>query len=341
MNNIRTFSLLPLLLALVCCNGPENPSPSPTPTPTPDPDPVKYTTLAELSSKMESSSKEFDINIKNLVVTAVYENYAQLEDGTSGAQLNKSGHSLKVGQLIEGSIKGKAKVVSNSLTFTELTTSGATVKEGQTVPCTEVKLKDVLDGGAKYTNRRLNLKNITFVYGYSGKADASGTISQSGVQVSSVCRPSGVVIADGSQGDIIGYYSGSVIIVYEKDVFKEHPIVSPITVRDVPGVYKLVSDVAQGFVTATDGTCQYAYGINSNNREFRLQNYDQGWLVGWSFTNKTLKPGMEVSLNADVYNTSNFQRGESKVFVEKVSDEMVWLMDYTGNLGYVFKLAQE
>ena len=90
---LRVASLLFISLLVFSCKEKDNPGGGGSDKPA-----GEITTLAGLLEHSTSTSAAFDFTISNLVVTAVYENYAQLEDGTSGAQLNKAGHGLKAVQ---------------------------------------------------------------------------------------------------------------------------------------------------------------------------------------------------------------------------------------------------
>lgn len=300
------------------------------------------TSLAQLLEKSTSSSAEFDFTVSNLVVTAVYGNYAQLEDGTSGAQLNKAGHGLTVGQKIDGRITGKARNTSGALYLSELNTASAKVTTASSLPETKVSLAEVLADKGKYTNRRVRLENVTIVNGFKGiDENESGTFSQKGVQTAAACRPKlQTPIPDGWQGDLICYPTAASCYIFGAEDFLEHEINTPLANINAIGVYSSASSNPRAILSYRQGTDQYAYGTGSEEREFRLQNYNEEWVLQLIFPAK-FKLGQEISLNIEAIGLNNFTNGTSKVFVEKVSGDRIWLMDYDADLGYVCKIVEE
>jgi len=298
------------------------------------------TTLSALRDKATDTSTEYDITVKDLVVTAVYENYAQIEDATAGAQVNASGHGLKVGQKFNGKVKLKARVVSGALLVSSIDVSSATASTTSSIPSTTITLPEILSDNTKYMNMRMKLENITFVNGFSGTANGSGSFSQKGKQVSAICRPSGVNIEDGSQGDLYCYPTSTGCVVYDAADFYEHEYTSAFTKVSDFGVYNVTNDKPSSFFTYTSGTDEYAYFTTSSEREFRIQNYSSEWVLRFTFPVK-LKNGQEITLTTSPVGLSQFTEGTSQVTVEKISGDMLWLMDYSANKGYVFKITEE
>lgn len=307
--------------------------------PEPEPETI-YTTLYELIGQSSSSSAEFDINIKNLVVTAVFENYAQLEDGTAGAQLNKKEHPFKAGQVINGHITGKARVTSGALVLTLLEAGDAELTETTELPCAKITLTEIFADKERYTNKRVKLENVTFVNGFKGDANGAGIFSQKGMQIPATCRPEGVVIPDGSQGDIVCYPSGASCYVFDGSDFTEHEINSPITTVESYGVYKMVGDEPQEFLNYKAGKNQYSFSTTDNAREFRIQNYKEEWVASFSVPTK-MKLGMELKLTTSIMGDVDLEDGESTVFVEKNQNGKLYLIDYANSLGYVLRVDTE
>ncbi len=329
---------LPLLMAgslLLSCNGTDNPGGEESGT-----EDKTVTSLAQLLQKSTSTSAEFDFTVSGLVVTAVYQNYAQLEDGSCGAQLNKEGHGLTAGQKIDGRITGKARNMSGALFLSELNTGAAKVSTASSLPETKVSLSEVLADKGKYTNRRVKLENVTFVNGFNGAAGGSGSFSQKGVQIPATCRPAGVVVPDGWQGDLICFPSAAACYIFSADDFTQHEITSPLAAITTPGVYTSAGTAPRAKRAYRQGTDQYAWGKGSEEREFRLQNYNEEWVLQLNFPIK-YKLGQEVELTTEAIGLADFTSGTSKVFVEKVSGNTIWLMDYAADLGYVCKITED
>lgn len=292
------------------------------------------TSLAQLLEKSTSTSAEFDIVVKDLVVTAVYENYAQLEDESAGAQLNKSGHGLSVGQKFNGRITGKARKVSGALSLSLLNTSAATVSTASVLPCTVVSLAEVKNDPDRYSNRRIKLENATFVNGFSGAAGGAGSFSQSGVQIAAVCRPAGVIVADGWQGDIYCYATSSACYVFDAADLSQHEINTPLKALSAFGVFGQASSAPSALRPYRKGKDQYAWSTDASSREFRLQNYSEEWFLQFRFP-KNFKLGEGIELSTQSIGVDALPDGTSTVFVEKIENDKVWLMDYANDRGYV------
>lgn len=297
-------------------------------------------TLAQLLEKTGGSSTEFDIEVKNLVITAVYENYVQLEDASCGAQLNKSGHGLSVGQSFTGRITGKARNNSGALVMSDLNTSNASKSTVSSLPCTMVSLAEVQANKGKYTNRRIKLENVTFVNGFNGSASGAGAFSQKGVQITATCRPAGIVIPDGWQGDLICYPSAAACYVFSADDFTQHAIQTPLAAISNYGIYKTAGSNPSALRIYRQGKDQYAWSSDENEREFRLQNYDEEWVLQLRFPKK-YKLGQEVTLTTETVGLNDLKEGSSSVFVEKLDGDKIWLMDYAADLGYVCRINLE
>lgn len=303
-------------------------------------EPIVYTTLAELATKSTTTYADFDIHIKGLTVSGVFKSYAQLEDATAGVQLNNSAHTFKPGQLIDGHITGKARISSGALLFSELEVSGATVTQTQNVPCTTIKLSDLIADKVKYSHRRVKLENMTFVNGFNGTAGGSGIISQRGVQMSATCRPIGFKVEDGAQGDLICYPTSAACYVFDAKDFNEHEIQSPLTSKTAYGVYSATDDAASEIFVYEAGKDQYSYSSDGKNLTFRLQNYNEEWLAGFQYPAK-VKAGQVVGLSLDASGVSAYSPADISVTIEKVGQDKLWLMDYPNNMGYVVYYEKE
>lgn len=301
----------------------------------PEPEPkIVYTTLSEMALKTASSSTDFDIHIKNLVVSGVFNNYVQFEDGTAGAQLNKTGHTFKVGQTFNGHITGKFRVSSGVVTFSELNTKEATVGQTTNIPCTTATLAEINADKTKFAHRRVKLQNITFVNGFKGKAGGSGTISQKGVQISATCRPDGFSVPDGAQGDLICYPAAGSCYVFDAKDFNEHEIESAITVKRNFGIYSVENDTATEAFVYKPIDDQYSYSKDDSNYSFCIQNYDKERCLIITYPTR-FKAGQVIVFKSEAIGNVSAPLGEITATVEKIGTDRLWLMDYASGKGYV------
>lgn len=317
LDKILCFILV--MAGLACCNK--------------APEPIVYTTLSELAAK-PASSPDFNIHIKNLVVSGVCDSYVQFEDGTAGAQLSKTGHTFKVGQTFNGHITGKFRVSSGVVTFSELNTKEATVGQTTDIPCTTATLAEINADKTKFAHRRVKLQNITFVNGFKGKAGGSGTISQKGVQISVTCRPEGFTVADGAQGDLICYPAPGSCFVFDAKDFDEHEIESAITGKRNFGIYSVENDTATEIFVYKPIEDQYSYSESSSNCSFCIQNYDKEWYFNITYPAK-FKAGQVINLKSEAIGNVSAPVGETTATVEKIGTDRLWLMDYASGKGFV------
>ena len=300
----------------------------------PEPEPIVYTTLSEMATKSAASSTDFDIHIKNLVVSGIFNTYVQFEDGTAGAQLSKTGHTFKVGQTFNGHITGKFRVSSGVVTFSELDTKEATVGQTADIPCTTATLAEINADKTKFAHRRVKLQNITFVNGFKGKAGGSGTISQKGVQISATCRPEGFTVDDGAQGDLICYPAAGSCYVFDAKDFDEHEIESAITVKRNFGIYSVENDTATDLFVYKPTEDQYSFCETADNYSFSLQNYAKEWVLKLTYPVK-FKAGQVLTIEAEAIGNVSAPLGKTSAVVEKIGTDRLWLMDYASGKGYV------
>lgn len=296
---------------------------------------VTYTTLAELYAKSSPTAANFEIDVKDLVVTAVYKNYAQLEDETAGVQVQMSGHTLQAGQSITGHIICRTRIVSEALLMYSIDVSSATVSE-VAVPCTKVKLSEISGDKVKYYNRRIKLDTITFVNGFKGREMGAGSISHSGVKMSAICCPADFATRDGSHGDLICYICGVTCYVYSADDFTEFEIEAPITKMDALGIYSVNGNKVSDVKVCQKGIDQYSFGHDGKGSSFsRIQNYASEWVLSLSYPSE-VKQGAVIDLNiSQIGLAGSISDGDKSVTVEKVGKDRLWAMDYSANLGYV------
>lgn len=312
--------------------GQKEPDPQPDPAPT-------YVTMADISAMMSTKTQEFSANVKDFIVTAVSDEYAQIEDATAGARVDISGDTFKVGQVITGKISGKAKLSSGALNISTLDISDAKLTTASELPCMTVKLKDIEADKAKYTYRRVKLENVTFVSALPNKKDMVGSISQKGRQIGISSRVDGIGIEEGKQGDVVVYASGSACYIYSKDDFNEHEITSAFAQKSEPGVYKVNDEDVSEYVISSQGGDQYVYYTSADSYFLRIQNYAAERIVKFSVPVSTYKNGQKISMKTSSLGDSRFTDGTVDTFLEKQSADKLWLLNYDTNTGYIIPIT--
>lgn len=166
------------------------------------------TTIAGINASIAdggTTESEFSAELKGAVVAYVNGKNAFIEDETGGIQLYMADHGLVAGQKISGKVTGKGKMYAGYAEATGLDVSAATVADGE-IPCTVLKLADLLADYAKYQNMRVKLEGVTVVTGLAKDA-RDGKISQGESEVNLRAQINGVTIAEGATGDLICFPS--------------------------------------------------------------------------------------------------------------------------------------
>lgn len=182
--------------------------------PGPEPKPESLVSIAEVNAAIAAGegTTEYKVNLKDAVVTYVNGGNAFIEDATGGIQLYKSGHGLVVGQKINGIVSGAGKMYNGYAEATDWNVSEATVDEGAEIPCTTIKLADLLANYVKYQNMRVRIEDVTVTDGIdcsdSENLDRNGKISQGESEIALYAQvKSGIVIKEGAKGSLVSYPS--------------------------------------------------------------------------------------------------------------------------------------
>lgn len=329
-NMKKYFSLLVSVALLLACAVSCNKEPNPEPEP-------KYATLARLLTLAgTASSNEFSEEFEDIVVTAVYGNYVQLEDATLGAYYSKKDHGLHVGDVISGRISGKARNTSSALTLSSLDLSEATIKQTQEIPCLDISLREALSGGEKYYNRRVRLSDITFINAVAAGDNIASQLSQRGVQLSVTVRHADAPIESGSQGDVICFLSATTCYIYTDADFDAHEISSPLSAKNVCGIYRVNDQSVEDMFLYRSFVDQYGYLSLGSEKTFRLQNYAEQWYVAINIASTVgFKPGLVLPYSVDVLGTQKVPSLSGTASIEKIKEGTIWLVDYENNYGFV------
>ena len=165
-------------------------------------------TVAGIVAQITSTTAAaYEANLTGAVVSYVNGKNVYLED-TSGAvlaYLNDANHGLVAGDVISGKVGGTAKLYSG---LPEVLALGDefTKTSGGTIPLTEMTIADLNANFKANISRRVIIKGVTVETGIDGPANArNGKISQNGSEIVLRDENKVAVVAQGSQGDVIGF----------------------------------------------------------------------------------------------------------------------------------------
>ena len=128
-----------------------------------------YTSLKELQENVTNTKTEIKLTLTDVYVTAVKGSNAYLSDGTYGALVYTSGHSLTAGQKLNGTIAANLQLFRGQTEITGFSTNGLTITE-EALAAKEVT--DLSTITAANQSLLVTLKNVT--YDDSVLKDASG-----------------------------------------------------------------------------------------------------------------------------------------------------------------------
>lgn len=166
---------------------------------------TKISTIAEIKAILKegtsSSTKAFDARLTKAVVTYVNGNNAFIEDETAAILYYKSGHGLKVGDVLSGDFAGSGYSYYGVVEITSVTTS-PTVTSGEAPTPTTATLAQINEDFDAYDSRYVKLEDVT-----TGVALASGTrtstVSQNGTSLPLYAKVKDTELAAASFGDMI------------------------------------------------------------------------------------------------------------------------------------------
>ena len=148
---------------------------------------------------------EFVIRVTDAVVTYVNGNTAFIEDETAGMLIYMSSHGLVAGDVLNGTLTGKAYVRYGVCQISDFDFTGE--KTNGSVPVTTITVAELLENYSSYVSRRIKIENATVTDAVSGTADKNGTISQNEAIVNIYNNASSVSFVKDDVVDFIAYPS--------------------------------------------------------------------------------------------------------------------------------------
>ena len=166
---------------------------------------LKISTIAQIKAILKdgtsSSTKAFDARLTRAVVTYVNGNNAFIEDETAAILYYKSGHGLKVGDVLSGDFAGSGYSYNGVVEITSVTTT-PTIKAGTAPDPNVATLAQISENFDAYDSRWIKLESVT-----TGVALASGTrtstVSQNGTSLPLYAKIQNTALAAESFGDMI------------------------------------------------------------------------------------------------------------------------------------------
>lgn len=310
----------------------------------------QHTSIAALCEMAGTSSRSFDVNVKNAVVTCVSGKYAHIQDESGAILVFANSHGLSVGDCISGQITGSlvlyngyTSVSSGQQAYAEITsinTSKATITNTTDLPVTEATLSDVVNNIEDYYNERVLIKGVEVTAGISSPSQ-KGSVSQ-GTASAVIFNKNASVINAGVTGDLICYpsvYKGEIqLIIYSADQFTEVSPDSedtPFTQLSAPGWYSSTNtDSPSAVLQYNDGYDQMSVGSGSSSRTFKVFNIENGTFGILNIQTSALTVGSVYSGTEDL---GSGAQDRSFTVVSK-SGKKVWLEDKTAHTGCIIEI---
>ncbi len=165
-----------------------------------------YTDVIDFAALVAGGATEYNVNLKDAVVSYVNGKNAFIEDATGGILLYAADHGLVAGNKITGPVSGAATIYNGLPELTSMDYSGASVKADAEIPCTELTIAELLEDYTRYMSCRVLLKGVTVADGINLESDRNGVISQGDSQINLYSQDkTSIVVAANSVGDLICY----------------------------------------------------------------------------------------------------------------------------------------
>lgn len=173
-----------------------------------------YGNIAELKNVLTTTAKEYSLNLKDAVVTGIYDNKDKsgnfnvyIEDASAGILIfyPNANNDFKVGQKINGEVTIKGTTYNSLPEITSWTaTESCTVIDGADVPLTTVTIAELSANFDKYESRRVKIENATVTTG-TATANYSGKIAQGESELTLRTKAVAVTTTKDDVIDVIGY----------------------------------------------------------------------------------------------------------------------------------------
>lgn len=129
-----------------------------------------------ISSTDQAEPDEFVVSVTGATVTYVSGNTAFIEDATAGMIIYMSSHGLVAGNVLNGTLTGKAYIRYGVCQISDFDFTGE--KTNGIVPVTTITVAELLENYSSYVSRRVKIENAIVTDAVSGTSDKNGTISQ-------------------------------------------------------------------------------------------------------------------------------------------------------------------
>ena len=173
-----------------------------------------YGDIAELKEVLTATEKEYSLNLKDAVVTGIYDNKDKngnfnvyIEDASAGILIfyPNANNDFKVGQKINGEVTIKGTTYNSLPEITSWTaTESCTVVDCADVPLTTVTIAELSANFDKYESRRVKIENATVTTG-TATDNESGKIAQGESEMTLRTKAVAVTTTKDDVIDVIGY----------------------------------------------------------------------------------------------------------------------------------------
>lgn len=176
-----------------------------------------------ITSTDQDAPNEFVLSVTDAIVTYVSGSAAFIEDQTAGMLIYMSSHGLTAGDVLNGTLTGKAYLRYGVCQISDFAFIGEKTKD--VVPVTTITVADLIANYDSYISRRIKIENATVTDAVAGTSDKNGSVSQNGTSVNLYNNGSSVLFIKDDVVDFIAYpsyYNGTKqLATYEAPVSKK------------------------------------------------------------------------------------------------------------------------
>ena len=253
---------------------------------------------------------------------------------------------LKVGSTIIGPVLGLMdKPSSKEFHISFLYTSYATVGKTTDLPCTEGSFDLLAQKIDEWEYRRMIFRDVTLESGFENDR---AVFLQDTTRISVVCPGIDVLLAEGANGDIIGYpiRSGSdiTVMVYDASVFADfskETVENILTKDSICGFYRITSpDTAVYVMDGPDMELQYSLRFFDYGRTIQVADTRNGEIHLFLLYDCIDTPivGHEYRVAFSAFGKSKENGRTMLMECVKVENNKAWFIDRSGKYGLIMAL---
>jgi len=305
-----------------------------------------HTSIADLAASATSTSAAFSVEVKNVVVTYVYNKFAHLQDETAGIIFYSNSNPFEEGDCINGTISGNMVLYEGYAEITSINLTEATITSVTDIKPMEVTVAQLNANIAQYFNRKVIIKGVNVTTGISS-ANQTGVIEQKGSSINIFNKSKAAEIEAGATGNIICWpiqnKGTKQVLIYKTEQFIEGSgedmgEESAFTKTTAFGIYSLPDETTVTPIYAAAELAQTASIKGGSSRKFNVYDFAQGKALYCTLSAANVTKGASVNVTVTSLGLDSSLNGTYATTVLGYSNGTAWLKDTTNNKGFIISI---